>query len=96
MKRTLASITVALLLLGLGCANWSRYTPAGTDDTAIALEIRKNLTGAGYTGMTVDVDHHVVTLKGDVKTTADRQKALDEARKVKGVKRVIDHIVIKP
>ena len=96
MKKTLASLTVVLLLTALGCANWNRYTPKGMDDDAIAAEIRKNLTGAGYTGMTVDVNNGHVTLKGDVKTTADRRKAIDEARKVKGVKSVTDRIAIKP
>jgi len=96
MNKTLASITVVLLLTAFGCANWNRYTPAGMDDDAIATEIRKNLTGAGYTGMTVNVNKGAVTLKGDVKTTADRRKAIDEARKVKGVTSVTDEISIKP
>jgi len=96
MKKSIASITVVLLLTAFGCANWNRYTPAGVDDNAIATEIRKNLAGAGYTGMTVDVNHGAVTLKGDVKTSEDRRKALDEARKVKGVSSVSDQISIKP
>ncbi len=97
MRKIIASITLPLLIAGaLGCANWNRYTPAGTDDKAIEAEIRKNLTGAGYTGMSINVDHGVVTLKGDVKTSADRQKALGEARKVNGVKRVVNEISIKP
>ena len=97
MKKTLASLTVVLLLTALGCANWNRYTPKGMDATAIAEEIRKNMLGDGITGMTVNVDKAgVVTLRGDVKTATDRQKAIDDARKVNGVKRVIDQIAIKP
>jgi len=97
MKKALVSLTVALLVVGaLGCSNWNRYTPKGMDDTAIAEEIRKNQLGDGITGMTVDVDHGVVTLKGDVKTASDKQKALDDARKVNGVTRVIDRVAIKP
>jgi len=97
MKKTLVSITVTLLLVGaLGCANWNKYTPKGMDDTAIAEEIRKNQLGDGITGMTVNVDHGVVTLRGDVKTASDKQKAIDDARKVNGVKRVNDQIAIKP
>jgi BON domain len=98
MKKALASITVIFLLVGaVGCSNWNRYTPKAWDSTAIAEEIRKNMLGDGITGMTVDVDNNgVVTLKGDVKTTSDRQKAVDDARKVKGVTRVVDHIAIKP
>src|SRR5712691_2149627 len=97
MKKTLASITVTLLLLGVGCSNWNKYTPKGMDATAIAEEIRKNMLGDGITGMTVNVDKSgVVTLRGDVKTRSDRQKAIDDARKVNGVTRVIDQIAIKP
>jgi len=98
MKKTLVSITVALLLTAaFGCANWNRYTPKGMDATAIADEIRKNMLADGITGMTVNVDKDgVTTLRGDVKNTTDRQKAVDDARKVKGVTRVIDQIAIKP
>ena len=97
MKKTLASLTVVLLLTGFGCSNWNRYTPKGMDATAIADEIRKNQAADGITGMTVNVDKAgVVTLRGDVKNTTDRQKAIDDARKVNGVTRVIDQISIKP
>src|SRR5438445_9262329 len=78
MKKALVSIAVAVLMVGAtGCANWNRYTPKGMDDTAIAEEIRKNQLGDGITGMTVNVDHGVVTLKGDVKNSSDKQKAID-------------------
>jgi len=51
----------------------------------------------GITGMTVNVDKAgVTTIKGDVKTSSDKQKAIDDARKVNGVTRVIDQVVIKP
>jgi osmotically-inducible protein OsmY len=98
MKKTIGLITVALFVFSaFACSNWNKYTPKALDTTAIAEEIRKNMLGDGITGMTVDVNSdNVVTLKGDVKNSSDKQKALDDARKVNGVKRVIDHIVIKP
>jgi osmotically-inducible protein OsmY len=98
MKKTIASITVALFVLSaFACSNWNKYTPKGMDATAIAEEIRKNMLADGITGMTVNVDKDgITTIKGDVKTASDKQKALDDARKVNGVKRVIDQIVIKP
>ena len=97
MKKTFASLTVVLVLTAFGCSNWNRYTPKQMDSTAIVEKIRKNMAGDGITGMTVNVDKEgVTTLKGDVKTTADRQKAIDDARKVNGVTRVIDEISIKP
>jgi len=97
MKKTLASLTVVLLFTAFGCSNWNKYTPKVMDSTAIAEEIRKNQLGDGITGMTVNVDKNgVVTLRGDVKTTSDRAKAIDDARKVNGVTQVIDQISIKP
>ena len=98
MKKTLASITVALFVFAaFACSNWNRYTPKGMDATAIADEIRKNMAADGITGMTVNVDKDgVTTIKGDVKTSSDKQKAIDDARKVNGVTRVIDQVAIKP
>jgi osmotically-inducible protein OsmY len=98
MKKTLASLAVVALLMGAsGCANWNRYTPSGMDATAIADEIRKNMAADGITGMTVNVDKDGnVFLKGNVKTRADRQKAIDDARKVNGVRHVTTDIDIKP
>ena len=98
MKKTLASITVALFVFAaFACSNWNKYTPKALDSTAIAEEIRKNMLADGITGMTVDVSTSgVVTLHGDVKNSSDKGKALDDARKVNGVSRVIDQIAIKP
>jgi osmotically-inducible protein OsmY len=44
------------------------------------------------TGVDVDVKEGVVTLAGHLPTAADRQKAHDDAAKVTGVKKVINHI----
>ena len=98
MKKTLVSITFAVLLFGaFGCSNWNRYTGKGLDAQAISSEIRKNMAADGITGMTVNVDKKGnVTLRGDVKTASDRQKAIDDARKVNGVRSVSDQIAIKP
>jgi osmotically-inducible protein OsmY len=98
MKKSIASITVALLMVGaVACSNWNKYTPKAMDSTAIAEEIRKNQAVDHITGMTIDVNSDgVVTLHGDVKNASDKQKAIDDARKVNGVTRIIDQIAIKP
>ena len=98
MKKPIASIAVALLVVfSFACSNWNKYTPKGMDSTAIADEIRKNMAGDGITGMTVNVDKDgATTIKGDVKNSSDKQKAIDDARKVNGVTRVIDQVSIKP
>ena len=98
MKKTIGSIAVALLVFAtFACSNWNKYTPKSMDATAIADEIRKNMAADGITGMTVNVDKDGVTeLRGDVKNSTDKQKAIDDARKVNGVTSVIDRISIKP
>jgi osmotically-inducible protein OsmY len=97
MRKTVVFIVIsAFLLSALSCANWNKMTPKPLDNTAIEEEIRKNMLGDGITGMKIDVNDGVVTIQGDVKTASQKQKALDDARKVHGVKRVIDHIAVKP
>jgi osmotically-inducible protein OsmY len=98
MKKTIASIAVALFVFAaFACSNWNKYTPKALDSTAIAEEIRRNQAMDHITGMTIDVNSDgVVTLHGDVKNASDKQKAIDDARKVNGVRRIIDPIAIKP
>ena len=44
----------------------------------------------------VDTRDHVVTLKGTVMSAAGRARAVEQAREVEGVHRVIDQLVIGP
>jgi hyperosmotically inducible periplasmic protein len=44
----------------------------------------------------VDVDNHVVTLSGTVPSDAGRLRAIEEAKKVDGVNRVVDKLTIGP
>ena len=46
--------------------------------------------------ITVDVNEHVVTLRGTVPTAAGRARAIEEAKKVEGVHQVIDRMTIGP
>ncbi len=97
MRKTAVFIVIsAFLLSALSCSNWNRMTPKALDSTAIEEEIRKNMLRDGITGMKIDVSDGVVTIQGDVKTSSDEKKALDDARVVPGVKRVIDRITVKP
>ena len=95
MKKTLASLVVSVFLFGaLGCSNWNRMTPKPLDNTAIESEIRKNLTGDGITGLSINVNNGVVTLTGNVKSGGDRDKAYNDAAKVNGVTRVVNRISV--
>jgi osmotically-inducible protein OsmY len=92
MKKLLASTIISVALItALGCSNWNRMTPKSLDNTAMATEIKKNLV-ADHVSVDVDVTDGVVTLTGHLPTAADRQKAYDDAAKVTGVKRVVNHI----
>jgi osmotically-inducible protein OsmY len=97
MRKTVASAVISLLVFSLGCANWQKYTPKQLDQKAIEAEIRKHMVSDGITGISIDVDKDgVVTLKGNLKTAADRQKAYDDAAKVHGVSRVVNRITVGP
>lgn len=93
MKKAFASIILsAALVSSIGCSNWNRATPGNLDNKAVEEEIRKNMLGDKITGLTVDVHDGVVTLSGHLATAADRQKAYDDAAKVKGVTSVVNNI----
>ena len=95
MKKSLMFIVMSVsLVAALGCSNWNRMTPKSLDNTTTATEIKKNLLGDHLTGVDVDVTDGVVTLAGHLPTAADREKARDDAAKVTGVKRVINHIEV--
>jgi osmotically-inducible protein OsmY len=93
MKKSLASIIMSVALVAsLGCSNWNRMTPKSLDNTTTASEVKKNLLADHLTGVDVDVTDGVVTLAGHLPTKADREKAYDDAAKVTGVKKVVNHI----
>jgi osmotically-inducible protein OsmY len=93
MKKLLVSITMSVALIAaLSCSNWNRMTPKSLDNSTTASEVKKNLLADHLTGVDVDVNEGVVTLAGHLPTAADRQKAYDDAAKVTGVKKVVNHI----
>lgn len=94
MKKPLITLALSAALLMPACSNWNRATPKPLDNTAMEEEIRKSMAGDHITGLTVDVNSGVVTLKGHL-SASDKQKALDDARKVNGVTRVIDEISVQ-
>lgn len=92
MKKVFASLVLsAALVSAIGCSNWNRNTPGPLDNTTIEEEIRKNLLGDHITGLQIEVHDGMVTLNGHG-SASDRQKAYDDAAKVKGVKSVTNNI----
>jgi len=93
MKKLMVSTLMSVALVAaLGCSNWNRMTPKSLDNSTTAAEIKKNLLADHLTGVDVDVNQGVVTLAGHLPTAADRQKAYDDAAKVTGVNKVVNHI----
>lgn len=87
-------IAVAALTLALcGCAGYRQMSNA-PDDIAIRDEARANLDSDGFDKVGIAVDHGVVTLTGHLMNNTYRQKALSDAEKANGVKRVIDKIEV--
>lgn len=96
MKKTFSSLVLsAALVSAMGCSNWNRNTPGSLDNGAFESEVRKNLAEDRITGLSIQVHDGVVTMTGHVATAADRQKAYDDAAKVKGVKRVVNNIDVQ-
>ena len=69
------------------------------EDSAITSDLKtKFLAEPGVPGAAIHVEtaNGVVTLSGDVKTKAEETKALSIARATHGVKRVVNHMMVKP
>ena len=84
---------VLLLLAGVCLAAGKPLT-----DDAVYNQVRIKLADDPVVkggGIQVDVKQGVVTLSGTVELEAQKEKAAKVAKKVKGVKEVINHIELK-
>jgi len=94
MKKYLLAITAMLVLFLPVACSLNRQTPKSMDNSATEIEIRKNLAEDGITGLEIKVNDGTVTLDGHADNSSQKSKAGDDARKVEGVKRVINNIHI--
>jgi osmotically-inducible protein OsmY len=70
-----------------------------TADASITAAVKtKLLADPKVGGLKIDVDtkDNVVTLRGNVKTIAEKEEALRLARTTTGVKSVVDNLIVKP
>jgi hyperosmotically inducible periplasmic protein len=91
--KTLASLIALILLVGACLA-----ADKPVSDDSIYDKVRINLASdidVKGGNLKVDVKDGVVTLGGDVESTAQRDKAARIAKKVKGVKKVVNNIEVK-
>ena len=89
MKRA----AILLLLAVTSCSVMDR-SAATRDDESIRAEVRQNLNADGFSAVTADVVNGVVTLSGHAATATFREKAVADAERSNGVKRIVDNITV--
>jgi osmotically-inducible protein OsmY len=93
ISKICGALVVLLLLAGVCLAAEKTLT-----DDAVYNQVRIKLADDPVVkggGLEVDVKKGVVTLSGTVELEVQREKAAKVAKKVKGVKEVINHIELK-
>ncbi|HVT03241.1 MAG TPA: BON domain-containing protein [Thermoanaerobaculia bacterium] len=94
MKKLLLVVAAMLVLILPSACSLNRQTPKSMDNSAMEAEVRKNLLEDGITGLEVKVDNGTVTLDGHADNTKQKDTAGGDAKKVNGVRRVINNIHI--
>jgi hyperosmotically inducible protein len=101
MIRNLRSMTAFLVLLAFfaGCqATTGRTAGENIDDTTLTTSVKTALARdkiGTLTRIDVDTVKGVVTLNGVVPSTADRSRAVEVARGVNGVQKVVDNLQVQ-
>lgn len=97
-KRLLAALLSAFLALTtLGCAHDTSFGQK-VDDTALTTQVKTALLAdpdVSGTAITVETLRGEVQLSGFVDSKAQAIRAIDIARRVDGVERVIDKMTVK-
>ena len=91
---------LVLLVLLSGCVALTGETAGeNIDDTVITTEIKGKLAGEKLihtTKVGVKTERGVVYLTGSVETAEERSQVVQIARKVRGVRDVVDRIEVRP
>jgi osmotically-inducible protein OsmY len=91
--KTLASL-MALILLVIACLAADKPVSDDSIYDKVRISLASDIDVKGG-NLKVDVKDGVVTLAGNVENPAQRDKAAHIAKKVKGVKKVINNIEVK-
>ena len=99
MNRKLTALAMLLVLFTVACGSMNRATPAEWDKATMEADVRGKVAAA-VPGKTFDIgvsvsDERVVTLTGQVDSSADRTAIGEAARSVSGVSSVINNISIR-
>jgi osmotically-inducible protein OsmY len=98
ISRVAAGLVVLLALAACGSAPQKESTGEYFDDTVLTTKVKAVLLGdPTVSGLAVNVETFkgVVQLSGFVKTAAERDKAVELARTVNGVKQVKNDILLR-
>jgi osmotically-inducible protein OsmY len=101
MMRNLRSIMVFMVLFGFfaGCQAMTGQTAGQSiDDTTLTTSVKTALARdklATLTRVDVDTVNGVVTLNGVAATADDKARAVQTARNVNGVKKVVDNLQVQ-
>ena len=96
-RKTFVAVSVAALLLG-GCAGAGQKTGVAVDDSAITTKVKASFAkdpDVSAMAVHVDTSQGVVTLSGNVKSAAEREKAAQLARNIEGVRSVHNNLAVK-
>jgi hyperosmotically inducible protein len=100
MRRSVAvAVLMVVLALGAGCRSMTGESVGqNIDDATITTEVKAKLTGekaSNLTRVSVATANGNVSLTGIVPTAADRARAEEIARGVKGVQRVTNNLQVE-
>ncbi len=93
IPKIFASLIALILLVGI-CLAADKPISDDTIYDKVRISLANDIDVKGG-ALTVDVKQGTVTLSGNVENKSQREKAERIAKKVKGVKRVVNHIEIK-
>lgn len=99
MNRSIAVVSVLVLMLTAACGSMNRVLPSEMDAKAMEADVRGKIAEVDPSKtfaveVTVD-DHAIVTLSGHADSQAEIDKITAAARSVSGVQRVINNIHVK-
>jgi BON domain len=90
MTKSLFTILISLLLLGVGCSR-------GRTDQQVAADVQSKInadTSFPDKQLQVSASHGVVTISGNVSSDAARAAAASDAAQVEGVKTVVNNLLV--
>ena len=98
-KAQVAVVMAVMILVGCSAMTGQQSPGAAVSDSAITTKVKSNLLADSVVGtLAIDVDttDGVVSLSGIVASEQERQRAIQAARGIDGVKRVdANNLVIK-